>query len=93
MSTTKFESKTLKSGEFSSVTFDKLLFNAGAALQSFKISFVGTDHHLREITNESNITSIDDRSVGLTVKVTMEDNSQNIAKGEATVLVVGDCEG
>lgn len=93
MSVTKFESKTVKSGEFTSLTFDTVIFNAGIALQSFSMSFgVSVDHHIHEIVNEANITSIDDRSVGVTVTSTMEDNSQNLAKGEATVLVLAECE-
>lgn len=93
MSTTKFESKTVKSGEFTSVTFDSILLNAGVALQSFSMSFgVSVDHHIREVIDEASITSSDDRSVGVSVIATMEDNSQNLAKGEATLLVLGECE-
>lgn len=93
MSITKLKSQTVKSEQFASVNFDTAIINAGVALQGFSMSFgVSVDHHIREIVAESNIAYISGKTVGVTATATMVDNSQHLASGEATLLVLAECD-
>lgn len=93
MSITKLKSQTVKSGEYATVSFDTAILNSGIALQGFSVSFgEKVDHHVRELVVSTNIAYISGKTVGITATSTMEDNSQHVVNGEATALIMAECD-
>lgn len=92
MSITKLETRTVKSEEYSHIDFGSTVINASTALQGFSVSFgASVDHHVKGMTMSSSITNISGNTVGISAVATMEDDSNHVANGECTLLVMAEC--
>jgi hypothetical protein len=92
MSVTKFQTVTVKSERFESISFGSTVINAATALSGFSVSFgPAVDHEVRGMNMQSSISNISGFTVGISAIASMEDNSNHVANGECTVLVMAEC--
>ncbi|HLP56211.1 MAG TPA: hypothetical protein VK151_14335 [Fluviicola sp.] len=92
MSITKLESRTVKSEQYDHINFGSTVINASTALQGFEVSFgASVDHHVKGMTMSTGITNISGSTVGISAVSTMEDDSNHVANGQCTILVLAEC--
>ena len=75
------------------VTFDSRVFQAGIALNGFKLDFVNSDHHINVIEADSDVVSISGNSVNIRIECNYADkNFDDAYFGYVTALVIAEVE-
>ncbi len=75
------------------VTFGSRVFQAGIALNGFKLDFVNSDHHVNVIEADSDVASISGSTVNIRVECNYADkNFDDAYSGYVTALVIAEVE-
>jgi hypothetical protein len=91
MAITKFRIVQVESGGTKTVDFGSRVINASTAVQGFDMSY-SKDHHVRSIKVATSMNGFSESTVTVGATSEMRDDSNNVGKGEVTVLVIAECE-
>ena len=93
MSTVRFHVVHLISGQTRVHDFGHTVLDASVAIQGFKCRYENKDRWIRSVQAKATIGSISGSKVTVSCFSEMEDDSDNLARGEVDILIIASCDG